>query len=207
MATRRSVPRRTRRRRRRRSAQAERLLFRLGRRRGLEDRQRRHELDEHHRRRVDDRLGRRDRDRAVRSERHLRRRRRSRPARRLDLRRRHVSVDRRRRHMAIARALGRAAHRAHRRRPARPGPRARRGHGTRQRPQFHTRRLPHDRRRQELAAGALRQRHHRRDRCGDGPEQSAHRVRVALAHGAHAVGLHRGQRQSLEDDGRRRHLA
>ena len=80
--------------------------------------------------------------------------------------------------------------------------------GKRLRPEPRARRLPHARRRQDLAAGALQGRGHRRLRRRARPAQPAHRLRRALAGAAPAVGAdeRRPRQRPLRLARRRRHL-
>ena len=80
--------------------------------------------------------------------------------------------------------------------------------GKRLRPEPRARRLPHARRRQDLGAGALQGRGHRRLRRGARPAQPAHRLRRPLAGAAPAVGAdeRRARQRPLRLARRRRHV-
>ena len=88
--------------------------------------------------------------------------------------------------------------------------RVRRGARTPLRPQHRARHFPFDRWRQDVRAGALQGREHRRRRRRDRPVESQHRLCVVVAGAAGAVGERRfprtGQRP-VQVDGRRHHVA
>ena len=139
------------------------LLLRRGRRRCLEDHRRRRHLEVAVRRHAD-RLDRGYRDCPVRPEHHLCRHRRGGAARRHYLRRRRLQVHRRRQDLDQPRARGQPPDRRADRRPEQSGHRAGRSHRPRLRAQHRARRVPHDRRRQDLDQGAVQGRRDRRDR-------------------------------------------
>ena len=120
------------------------------------------------------------RRRAVRPERRLRRHRRGEHPRQRRGRQRHLQVDRRRQDLEARLEAGRPD-RHDGRPPDEPRHRLRRRARPRLRPQPGARRLPHHRRRQDLAAGARQGRRHRRQRRLLRPEQPAHPLRRPVA--------------------------
>ena len=174
----------------------------------VEDDQRRRDVAQRERRHVRHRVGRRDRGGPVRPQCGLRGRGRGGLAGRPDTRRWHVAIDRRRRNVASPRTRRYAPHCRGPRRPDQSGHRLRRRHGARVRTERRTRRVPLERRGEELDEGAVRRRFHRRDRSRARSVQRTHPVRRAVEESALPLGLRRRRRpeRALEEHRRRRHL-
>ena len=117
---------------------------------------------------------------AVRPERHLRRHGRDDDSRQRLARRRRLQVHRRRQDLDEHRPGGDPPHRQDPRPPDEPRHRLRRRARPRLGAEHGARRLPLEGRRQDLGAGALPRRGHRRDRPRDGPEQPARPLRRHL---------------------------
>ena len=182
----RTVPRRPRQRRQRRARTTDHVLLRVGRRRRLEDDQRRPHLDAGLRLAAG-RLDRRHRRRALQPERRLRRDRRGRHAVADLVRQRRLQVDRCRPDLDAPGPRRHAPDRARHGRSAEPRRRVRRGARARLRPEPGAGRVPLAGRRGDLAEGPLPERQRRRRGPGDRPEGPEDRVRVALEHAASAV--------------------
>ena len=155
MAYRGPVSRRSRRRSCGRSARSQHLLFRLDRRRRVEDDGWRPVLGEHDRQILQARVRRCDRGRAGRPERDLRGHGRELHPRQRIARRRCVPLDRCRPDVDAPRSRGHAQHRQGPRSPRRSRHRVRRCARSRARPERRAWRLPDARRRQDLEEGSV----------------------------------------------------
>ena len=194
----------------RRAHAARRVLHGRDRRRRLEDRELRHHVDADLRRPDGDRIDWRDRRLRFQPERHLRRHgQRGDPIER-DPRARRVQVHRCWQHVAVRGAEGRRADRPVEGAPEEPGHRVCRGDRQPVRMGTRARRVPHERRRQDVAEGALHQRSDRRRVGRDQLGKPQRGVRGRLARAAQAVDDHQrrsgGRRRRLQDDRRRRPL-
>ena len=152
-------------------------------------------------------LDRIDRRRAIEPERRLRRLGRGQHPRQRRRRQRHLQVDRRRQDLDARLEAGRPD-RHDGRAPDQPRHRVRRGARPRLRPEPGARRLPHDGRRQDVAAGPEEGRGHRRLRRRDGSVEPGDPLRRLLAGAPPAVGSveRRARQRPLRLARRRRHL-
>ena len=185
------------------------VLHGFDRRRRVEDDQRRTDLGERLRRPDTGRHDWRHRYRPFGPERHLRGHRRGTHSRgHHGAGRRPLEIHRRRQDLRICGLRGSGPDRQDRGASDEPGPRLRRGAGPDLDTERGTRRLSHDRRRQNLGAGAEGQPGHRRHRRDDGPDQPAHSVRRHVAPRPQALvhQVRRRRRRHLQDHRRRRQL-